>query len=65
MSNLITQIAEVIDEADESNSSAAADVVIDTVVAFLDNANKNFMGALTPAIELLSLEAEVARLRRT
>ena len=65
MHNLITEIAEIIDDADDTNSEAIADVVIDTITAYLDGCNKNFLGALTPAIELLSLEAEASRLRRT
>lgn len=65
MHNLITEIAEIIDDADDTNSEAIADVVIDTITAYLDRSNKAFSGALTPAIELLSLEAEAARLRRS
>ena len=69
MKDLRRQIADVLDTYDAepgtSETLALADVVLDTITTFLTqwNAGGQFSGALTPAISLLSLEAEIERLR--
>lgn len=64
MYDLIAELAEIVDLADDTNSAHIAEVVVDTITTHLTDLNPQFSGALTPAIELLSLEAEAARLRR-
>lgn len=67
MHHLIDELVDVLQEGFDSgleDSRAAADVVVDTVTTYLTERNESFSGALTPAIELLTLEAEADRLRR-
>jgi hypothetical protein len=49
---------------DKAYYESVADVVIDTVVSFLRSKDRDFVGGLMAAVELLDLEAEASRLRR-
>lgn len=77
MDILVDQIAEVLyssdaqiaewnfaGDEDREYFTSVADVVIDTVTTFLQGKNPDFAGALMPAIEILSLQSEAARLKR-
>lgn len=67
MSDLMHKIAHVIEYAPmdgDDDPLNAADVVVDVITTFLNQQNAGFDGALTPAINLLSLEAEIERARR-
>jgi len=51
-------------EEDRSYYLRSAEVVIDTVIGYLESSNEAFHGALTPAIEIITIQTESARLRR-
>jgi hypothetical protein len=76
--NLSNDIAEVLYIADGAQMTdwssclpedriyyeSVADVVIDTVVSYLRTKDRDFVGGLRAAIDVLDLEAEAGRLRR-
>jgi hypothetical protein len=67
MHHLIDELVDVLQAGFDSgleDTRKTADVVVDAITTYLFERNDAFGGALTPAIELLSLEAEAARLRR-
>ena len=64
MPRLGESIFEIVSTADYDASEAATDVILDTVITYLSEHNAAADGALTIAIELLSLESDVYRLRR-
>ena len=68
MHHLIEDLVDVLQEgfveSGLEDTRVLADVIVDVITTHLTERNESFAGALTPAIELLTLEAEAARLRR-